>query len=484
VSVSNQQKIPWSQHDIGLRASAARLRTIPGMDEGQIYNTLIKIVENNFDKYPATYREVCLKFAHDVSAMAVKTAAAAAKAVNIDVLEIKDSDTPDMPEEAIVGETLAGILSKYMGNFPRAYAWPALLTVGGTLVPTMFAGPGLDLSSDAPKVSEGLQTNLYTTLIGDVGTGKTQAIEHSCVNLGIPADRYTDTKAGSIEGLLNRIKDDPFLSKSGHVLVDLDEWSHFFKKAGIENASFVDILNSGFNKDVFHLTIAGGKRIDLQCALSLIGGMVTAKVQECFNGASTGGFHDRFLFGVCPTDNPFTFTGPVSAARSAQNDPFLSVKPVPVTVDRGVWDIASAWKKADVSLGRSVEVTVRCARIIASFDGRPEVTASDLEAMRPFLDYQQRCRKLIVPASGVTTDAKMANAILGWLKRNAPNGQWVSQRDLRRGIHRALEELGPTSFKNTMASLEFGMDIQTQVKMNNGARESALIRLVPILSGK
>ena len=191
-----------------------------------------------------------------------------------------------------------------MGDFPLAYSWPALPTVAGTLVPVTLAGPGRDLSPEAITVGSGLQTNLYATLIGGAGTGKTQVIDHAKGNLALPMNRYTDTKAGSIEGLLARIKDDPFLAKSGQVLVDLDEWSHFFKKAGIENGSFVDILNSGFNKNVYHLTIAAGKRIDLTCALSLIGGMVTDKVQECFNSASIGGFHGQILFGVCPTNNP------------------------------------------------------------------------------------------------------------------------------------------------------------------------------------
>jgi hypothetical protein len=411
-----------------------------------------------------------------VQAEKVSPAAITMKDV-VEVLEVTDSESPDMPENAITGETLAYIYNEYMGNFPRAYAWPALLTVAGVLVPTA-SGSGLDLSPEAATVGTAMQTNLYTTLIGGVGTGKSQAIEHARGNLGLPSNRYTDTKAGSIEGLLNKIATDPFLARSGQVMVDLDEWSHFFKKAGIENASFVDILNSGYNKANFHLTIAGGKKIDLQCAISMIGGMVTDKVQECFNGASTGGFHDRFLFGVCPTNNPYTFSGLFEKRDSAQTDPqLMAVKPVPVKINKDVWKLAADWKKADLTLGRSVEVTVRCCSIIASFDGRSEITASDLEAMRPFLDYQQRCRKLIVPSSGVTTDAKMANAILGWLKRHADGGEWVTQRDLKMGVRRQLEELGPMAFKNTLASLQFVNAIEVNARLNSGARASDVVRL-------
>jgi hypothetical protein len=390
----------------------------------------------------------------------------------IEVLEVEEnSQMLDMPEEAILNSNLGDICFEHMKDFPLAYAWPALLTVAGTMVPrSVNLAETLALSAGA-----GSQTNLYTALVGPVGSGKTQAIEYAVGNLGLSRDRYTDTKAGSIEGLLAKLAEN---NLTGQILVDLDEWSHLFKKAGIENASFVDILNSGFNKPEFHLTIAGGRKIDLNCALSMIGGIVTDKVQECFGASSTGGFHDRFLFGVCPSTNRFQYM-PFDFSRSALSDSaFKAIVPAQVKIDRSVWELASSWKKHDMSLGRSVEVTIRCCSIVASFDGLGSITGHDLERMRPFLDYQQRCRKIIVPGAGVTTDARMSNAILGWLKRHADEGQWVNQRALKKGIHKVLDELGPTAFKHTMGSLAFIDAIDTKLQPNDGARPSHLIRLL------
>ena len=168
----------------------------------------------------------------------------------------------DMPQEALVGGTLATICREYLFNFPRAYAWPALLTIAGAMVPLPEASLNETLALSAGR---GRQTNLITCLIGPVGSGKTQVIEAAVGNLGLSKNNYSDVKAGSVEGLLAKLAGDGNGSiVPRQLLLDLDEWSHFFKKAGIDNAAFADVLNSGFNKTEYHLTIAGGKKIDLK----------------------------------------------------------------------------------------------------------------------------------------------------------------------------------------------------------------------------
>jgi hypothetical protein len=71
----------------------------------------------------------------------------------------------------------------------------------------------------------------------------------------------------------------------------------------------------------------------------------------------------------------------------------------------------------------------------------------------------------------------MSNAILGWLKRHADGGEWVTQRSLKKGIHGMLEDLGPIVFKNTMNALVFMDAIQTKTQQNKGARPSDMVRL-------
>ena len=393
----------------------------------------------------------------------------------IDVVD--DTEFPDMPENVIISSVLGDICNDYFRNFPRSYAWPAILTVAGAMVPPPERNTDEILAASA---GAGSQTNLYTALIGPIGSGKSQAIAYAVGNLGLPKTKYSNTKAGSIEGLLKNIaKDGAGAAYFGtrQLLMDLDEWSHFFKKAGIDNASFVDILNTGYNNPVYRLTIAKGEKVDLNCALSFVGGIVQDRMQDCFGAESIGGFHDRFLFGVCPTVSPYQYF-PFDFAESAQSDLiFKSIKPVSVRIDKSVWRLAQDWKKQDATLGRSVEVTARCCAIVASFEGQRQIVAKDLEAMRPFLDYQQRCRQLVTPNPGISADAKMSNAILGWLKRHADTGAWANQRALKKGIHNALNEIGPTAFNNTLKNLIFIRAVQVKVQPNDGTRPSHLIRL-------
>ena len=205
--------------------------------------------------------------------------------------------------------------------------------------------------------------------------------------------------------------------------------------------------------------------------------MVDTKVQECFGASSTGGFYDRFLFGVCPTNNTFSYQ-PFNYANSALNDVLISIKPVRVKIDAGVWKLVNAWRRQDPDLGRTLEVTVRCAAIIASFDQRETLFAEDIEKMRPFLEYQKRARNLITPNPGVNSSAEMCNAIRGWLNTHASKGEWVTQRSLKKGICSQLDRLGAQIYVGAVKALVSMDAIETTRKTNAGTRPSDLIRLI------
>jgi hypothetical protein len=477
--------IPQGQIHPAMVSYAGRLRETLGLDREKIEELLLDWVHENCEgpidenKVKAVARSICNYEKGNTTALLIT----GSTPVEEEVLDIDDTaQIPDMPEDAIVGGSLADICSTFMGNFPRAYAWPTILTVAGAMVPPQ-------------EHVLGTQTNLYCALVGPVGSGKSQAIEHARRQLGLPIDRYTDVKAGSAEGLLSKISEMDKQSlirsvaseevggfvRARQMLVDLDEWSHLFAKANIENSSFINVLNTAFNKPDIHLVIANQKRIDIDCALSFIGGIVDDKVQECFGSASTSGFHDRFLFGLCPTVNPHSYL-PFNPSDCALTDFFFSgIKPVPVKINESVWKLAGEWKRMDPTLGRAVEVTVRCASIVASFDGRGEIHAADLARMRPFLDYQMRCRSMIVPLPGSTNDAKMCNGIRNWLQKYADGGEWVKQRDLKKGIHRLLEELGAPIFERAMRSLRAINAIQMKPGNDKGPKvgrpSSDLVRL-------
>lgn len=376
---------------------------------------------------------------------------------------------PDMSEEAVGDSRLAEICRNKMGNFARAYSFPALLTAAGVMVP---------LQTSSGSIIGARQTNLYTALIGPVGSGKSQAIEQAAAQLSLTSKNYSELKAGSMEGLLARLaKTHGALETEStpQILVNLDEFAFLFKKAGIENASYVDHLNSGFYKSRFEVTAARQSSIQLNCVLSLIGGIVSDRVEECFGASSTSGLHDRFLFGVCPTNNPFRYV-PFDVMESANLEKRLN--PCAVSVDPAVWELMEEWKRADSTLGRSAEVTLRCAVIIAAFDGRTRLFAKDVEAMRPFLNYQVECRKVILPNAGTTLDAKMCNAIMNYLRRKALSGEWVTGRSLRRGLQRHIDNLGPFIFLNAIKNLQQVRAIEKSTHKNEGARDSEVFRLL------
>ena len=73
-----------------------------------------------------------------------------------------------------------------------------------------------------------------------------------------------------------------------NVLIDLDEWQHFFSKAGIENSSFTSFLHTAFYKRRQNVIVGRGKEIDVDCALSFIGGIVEDEFDTCFGVNSLG----------------------------------------------------------------------------------------------------------------------------------------------------------------------------------------------------
>ena len=147
-------------------------------------------------------------------------------------------------------------------------------------------------------------------------------------------------------------------------------------------------------------------------------------------------------------------------------------------IDHSVHEYANYLRKTNPNLGRIIEIATRCASIVASYDGRPKIFAADLEKMQPFIEYQEQCRQVVVPLQGLNIDAKMGNAILGWLSRHADDGRWIRQRLLKKGIHTVLDNYGTGAFNNAIKNLITIRAIQTKVQINEGAASSPLIRLV------
>jgi hypothetical protein len=244
-------------------------------------------------------------------------------------------------------------------------------------------------------------------------------------------------------------------------LLSVDELAHLLAKAKIDNASFPFVLNRGYYSNEFDLTIAHGKKIHVNCSLSAIGGIVEDNFQNCFGTATTGGLHDRFVFGQCP--RPFEFS-----YRPFEGDA-ESTEPCPVSIDSDVWEACDEWQKQILGLtGRHTEHAIRAAAIAAAFSGRLVLRARDLGPARVFAEYQARVRKLLQPNPGENTDARCAFAIISAL---ALCQGWIPQRELSRKIH--ADRFGPSAFERAVKSLVFSGEIELSEK------RPARVRLVP-----
>jgi len=339
--------------------------------------------------------------------------------------------TDDMPRVVLNGR-LGDICDARMLNgnrFPVAYAWPAMLAVAGAMVPVVAPRPNVITAGD-------VMTNSFTGLIGDVHTGKSQAIGWARAILDLPAKMFSEVRAGSAEALLKRLarrQKDQLLGRS--ILIDLDEWAHLFAKAGIDNSTFLTFMTTAFYKRHSDSVLGGGIDVELDCALSFIGGIVRDEFGDCFGEKSMGGLHDRFVFGLCPEGYNFIYR-PFEGGSEI-------VQPVAVTIDRDVYEMVAEIRRVNLKVGREAENAIRAAHICAAFDGRTVLHAIDCEiSVNAFIKEQLRIREILRPNAGKTNDAIMANALVDWLRLHGANERIVPEREVLHGLRRTIEKLG------------------------------------------
>lgn len=381
--------------------------------------------------------------------------------------KIEDLEVLGMPDSIVPDCKLGEIFYNRLGSdFPIDYGWIALVHAAGVLVPPSPRSP--------LTISDGEDlTSFYTALIGPVNSGKTQAANWARFVLGITDGKpnYFLVKSGSAEGLFPALEKRQRGGTLGdRVYVDVEELSYLFSKIAIEGSSYAPVLTSGFNKKEQTLIIKGGKEINLNCALSWMGGIVTDQFESCFGSATTGGLYDRFMFGMCPTGYSFVHR-PFEGGAEVVN-------PVPVSVDGSVFEVTRTWKREHPELTREVELAVRFAKVIASFDGKSVLRGKDMEAApMVFALEQSRIRQILKPNAGNNPDAKFANAIMSLLKRKTKPGEWLDMRDVKQNLNVFRENLGPSVMQRALDGLLRAKDIEMKTDPTRRNGKTA-IRLV------
>lgn len=348
-----------------------------------------------------------------------------------------DSGLRDMPESVLDGR-LGEICASRMVDFPRAYAWPALLAVASSLIDQRHSA---------------VRTNLYVALVGPVHSGKTQAIQHAVKILGIESPVHMDLLSGSAEQLIRKAKD----AVGNPRLFSPDELGHLFEKMRIQGASFPYVLNKAFYSDKFEVLMAHRESATFDCVLSILGGMVEDRFHDLFNAGTTGGLYDRFLFGLCPS-NYFYDYSPFEGPRE-------TTFPVSPSIDDTVWGTKSKWIAEEHALNpRIVEIAIRAATVCAAFDGRKVLYGANLGPARELVRYQARIRRVLKPNPGENFEARLAHKFLDYLDRQ--NGRFVSSRKMFRDTR--AYDLGPSIANRALTILSANGEIEIA---KNGRQE-------------
>jgi hypothetical protein len=249
--------------------------------------------------------------------------------------------------------------------------------------------------------------------------------------------------------------------------------AHLMSKSQIEHASFPTILNSLFYEDQQEIIAARHKKITFNARLSILGGIVTEKFEDSFAAETVAGLFDRFLFGVAPSNYQCNYRPPKGGAehRADPSKPLLSL---PI-INRDVWERKDNWLSSG-NAARTYEIALRVATICATFDGRPQLKANDLEPALELARYLEDVRRVLKPDLSKNQNAKIYNKIMNYLQRYGEDGGWISLYELKHRTH-IVETFGPemvVRVLNTMESTEV-IDLRERETAGRPAGEIRLL---------
>ena len=383
-------------------------------------------------------------------------------------------ETPLTLGDGCLDGRLGEICQKHLSAFPLSYSWPSLVTAASVFYPPTThpePAPTTQPASVGLSIESMPMTNLFTGLVGGIGSGKSQCIEQAASILGLREGhpQLIDGKFGSAEGMFAFLADlkNPF----SKILINPDELSHLMNKTSIEHSSFASNLTSAFYKRHGILTVKGGKQIPLKHQISLIGGAVTDEFGDMFGAATLGGLYDRFIFGLFPEGHQsYEYKG--DGWKSIPPEELgASVGPVKVKVNPEVYERLEEWKKEHPGSGRCGEIALRVALISASMSGKKELTADDLTPALVFADYQYKIRHVLRPNPGENPLAKCVNKILNILREAYPGR--MGNRDLERRGHKA--RVGPRYWEDAIKYLAHDGQIKSELS-STGKKEWSMTK--------
>jgi hypothetical protein len=330
-----------------------------------------------------------------------------------------------MPESCMYG---------WMGDFcrklncPLDAAYPTALAIG--------AGYGVPSTTT-------VRTNLYTTLIGSKGTGKSVTIKRILSAWSPPAEiqvikKYPGSEIGLIHllgGKKHKDMDEQDFVPKPYLLVQ-DEMRATLGKVNIQNSALPNMFNQLFYQNDYG---TASKQGHYECAakLSMVGGLTCEDADEfssVYGVETTTGMYDRMVFGVCPEEWDFNHEG--WQPPTEVDGEVIRRRPKAVVFPKDRFNQIKAWRDMDYkSRRRLAELAERIAVVTAAYNQDDEVSEECMAKALEFVDWQESVRYKYRPSEMDSADGKCQQAIMRALERYE---SWIEWRSLckKHNLHR------------------------------------------------
>lgn len=268
----------------------------------------------------------------------------------------------------------------------------------GWLYPALIAvASALGIEDEAGNV----RSNVYVSLIGDVGLGKTSCMEAARRAILLPASEETvvEEVPSSDRGLANVMSD----TTPEPRLLLLDEGRALMAKSAIKGSALPQMLNQLWSRTKAGVTDKKGRQ-PCYARLSILMNLTCKDPGDfatLFGAATVTGLADRFLYGY---SNERVRYRPPSGKPEA-------IDPRPVVIPDWVWDAKDEWAGEVPERRRLTEHALRIALVTAAVNGDREITGECFEAALRFMEWQERLRSVYRPGVAETKEAECYEAV-------------------------------------------------------------------------
>jgi hypothetical protein len=379
-----------------------------------------------------------------------------------------------MPESCMYG--WCGDFARQMDS-PLDAAYPAVLAIA--------AGYGV------PNAGS-LRPNLYVSVVGEKGTGKTRVIDRIRESWQPPSEtmvsrRYPGSEIGLIQIMGGKkqkeLRPEDYNPKP--FLLVQDEIRVTFNKMDIKGSSLPNMLNDLFYHDDFGTASKQGSWTC--CArLSVVGGLTCDgpdDFAEVYGAATCQGTFDRTIFGLFPPDWEFDdlWQPPVVSpgADITDNLPVMR-RPQPCAVPAWAYEKVKVWKRGNPETRRRLgELALRVALITSSMNHDRQITEECLRCAIEFIEWQEAIRAEYSPSETDDLDGRAERAVIRALEKQP---DWIEWRDLcqKNNLHRAAKSA--VRLNRVKKALIYEQIIEEEYEMKeDGTRgeRSGRVRLMP-----